>query len=371
MVQVPIKDYSYANARVRAMTSRLLDRSVFKKLLAAPDYNRALGVLEETEYGEDLEYFVLEGARPTIVDRAFNRNLVRNFSKIKDFFVGKPLQLVNALLSRWDLYNLKTIMRGMRALVPKQEIQRLLVPVGALDEAVLLEIINQPDLRACLDAIVVFSMEWPIPYGKAISEHLTEFLRERDLAILELALDKFHYRNVIALLKDRDANTSLVREVVRLEVDSINMVTLMRICGLDLQVSRAEDFFVPGGTLEDPESFARLVALGQPELVYEALYRQLPEYREPLQSAWRQFDERGENAFEDELEKYMIRRCLGMSKDPLGIGVIIYYMWRKYLEIVNLRIIMRGKSIGLIESQIRKELFLWEEEASRERAARS
>ncbi|MDI7253258.1 MAG: V-type ATPase subunit, partial [Actinomycetota bacterium] len=59
-----------------------------------------------------------------------------------------------------------------------------------------------------------------------------------------------------------------------------------------------------------------------------------------------------------------------MAKDPLGIGVIIHYMWRKYLEITNLRIIMRGKSIGLIESQIRKELFLWEEETAREGAAR-
>ncbi|MGQ9536393.1 MAG: V-type ATPase subunit [Actinomycetota bacterium] len=370
MVQVPIKDYSYANARVRAMTSRLLDPSVLRELLSAPDYNRALGVLEETEYQEDLEYFMLEGARPTIVDRAFNRNLVRNFGKIKDFFIGRPLELVNLLLSRWDLYNLKTVLRGMRALVPKQEIQRILVPVGFLDEAVLQEIIGQPDLRAALDAVVVFSMEWPIPYGRAISEHLVEYLREHDLSILELALDRFHYQQVVKDLKGRDPDTSLVREVIRLEVDSINLVTLMRICGMDLEASRAEDFFVTGGSLESPAEFARLMSLGQPERVYEDLLRRFPEYREPLQAAWRNFEQKGEGAFEDELQKHLIRRCLGMGKDPLGIGVIIHYMWRKYLEITNLRIIMRGKSIGLIESQIRKELFLWEEETAREGKAR-
>ncbi len=371
MVQVPLKDYSYANARVRAMTGRLLEPGVFKELMAAPDYNRALAVLEETEYGEDLEHFMLEGARPTIVDRAFNRNLIRNFGKIKDFFTGRPRELVDILLSRWDLYNLKTVMRGMRALVPKQEIQRILVPIGALDEAVLLEIMNQPDLRACLDAIVVFSLEWPVPYGRAITEHLTEYLREHDLSVLELALDKFHYRNVIELLKGGDANTGLVREVVRMEVDSINIATLMRVCGLEMESLRPEDLFVPGGTLEGPEGFARLMALGQPERVYEALLSRFPEYREALQAAWREFDEREEKAFEDELQKYEIRKCLGMSKDPLGIGVIINYMWRKYMEITNLRIIMRGKSIGLIESQIRKELLLWEGESSRESAARS
>jgi vacuolar-type H+-ATPase subunit C/Vma6 len=67
-------------------------------------------------------------------------------------------------------------------------------------------------------------------------------------------------------------------------------------------------------------------------------------------------DKRGETVFQDEMERYIMRRCLNISEDTLGIGVIIKYMWRKYLEVKNLRIIVRGKSIGLIESQIREEL---------------
>ena len=189
MVQVPLKDYSYANARVRAMNARLLDDSVYKSLLEAPDYNRAIAVLEETEYAEDIEHFMMEGARPTIMDRAFNRNFVRNFSRIKEFFMGKPEEMMNALLARWDLYNLKTALRGMRALVPKAEIMRNMVPIGYLDEVVLEEIVSQPDLRASIDAIVMFSIDWRVPYGQALTEHLDEYLREQDLSILELALD--------------------------------------------------------------------------------------------------------------------------------------------------------------------------------------
>ena len=37
-------------------------------------------------------------------------------------------------------------------------------------------------------------------------------------------------------------------------------------------------------------------------------------------------------------------------------------MWRKYMEVANMRVIMRGKSIGLIESQIRKEMIDLERE---------
>ncbi|MBN2027166.1 MAG: V-type ATPase subunit [Actinobacteria bacterium] len=362
MVQVPLKDYSYANARVRAMYARLLDDSVYKELLDALDYNQAIAVLENTEYGEDIEHFMMEGARPTTIDRAFNRNLVRNFDHIKEFFMGRPEDLVNALLSRWDLYNLKTILRGMRALIPKTEITRNLIPIGSIDQVTLEEIINQPDLRASIDAIVMFSHDWWIPYGQALTAHLGEFLREHDLTILELALDIFHYEKVSELLKRQDQDTSLVHEVVRMEIDSINIVTLMRICGLELKESSAEDYFIPGGGIATAKDFARIMALGQPEDVYEALLKRTP-YRKTLEKAWANFDERGESAFEDEMEKHMISACLKMSKDPLGIGVIIEYMWKKFLEITNLRIIIRGKSIGLIESQIRKELFMRGEEA--------
>ncbi len=364
MVQVPLKDYGYANARVRAMRSRLLDESTYKALLSAPDYNHALGVLEGTEYGEDIEHFMMEGARPTIIDRAFNRNLERNFGKIKEFFSGKPEDLVNVLLCRWDLYNIKTILRGMRALIPKQEIVRNLFPVGYLDLAVLEEIVNQPDLRASLDAIVMFSLGWRIPYGQAVTAVLQEYLREQDLSIIELSLDRFHYRKVTEMLARGDANARLVAEVVKMEIDTINAVNLMRICGLEIKDVRIEDLFIAGGTLEERD-FIKIIELRQPEQVYGALVARMPPYREALQKAWEAFDTRGESAFADEMERHTIRACLAMDKDPLGIGVIINYMWKKYLEVTNLRIIMRGKSIGLIESQIRKELFLMEE-ATRE-----
>ncbi len=67
-------------------------------------------------------------------------------------------------------------------------------------------------------------------------------------------------------------------------------------------------------------------------------------------------DEKGYGIFQDELEKFMIRSAMRLDDNPLDIGVIIKYMWRKYMEVANLRVIMRGKSIGMIESQIRKEL---------------
>jgi len=342
------------------MTSRLLDKATFDELLAAADFGRAISVLDDSDYGNDVEEAIIEGYRPTNIDRALNRNLARNFTKIKEFFIGRPQELVNALLSRWDLFNLKTILRGLSALVPKAEILRNLAPMGALDMVVLEEITDQPDLRAALDAIVMFSPQWWIPYGQAITPHMVEFMRERDLSVLETALDRLHYGKVARVVQGWDSNSTLVRKVVEMEVDSINITTLVRICGLELEESRAEDYYVPGGTISE-EEFTHLMSLGLPENVTMALDK--TPYAAALRKAAEQFEGKGEPVFQDELDKYVIKECLSISEDPLGIGVIIKYMWKKYLEVVNLRIIIRGKSIGLIESQIRKELYLVDEKA--------
>ena len=336
------------------MSSRLLDAGTYDDLLAAADFGRAVNILDNTEYGPDIEATILESFRPTSIDRALNLNLARNFSKIMEFFIGRPQELLKVLLSRWDLYNLKTIIRGKRAMVPKAEISRNLMPVGSLDLVVLDLIIDQPDLRSVLDAMVMFSSQWWVNYGEAIAPHMSEFLRDQDLSVIELALDRFHYEQVAGIAAGPGKNSALVRQVVGMEVDAINIATLLRICGLEMEEGEAADYFIPGGML-DVEEFARLLSLGQIERIVDELAASTP-YSEPLQRAMELLDKRGETVFQDELERYIIRRCLTISEDTLGIGVIIKYMWRKYLEITNLRIIVRGKSIGLIESQIREEL---------------
>jgi vacuolar-type H+-ATPase subunit C/Vma6 len=41
----------------------------------------------------------------------------------------------------------------------------------------------------------------------------------------------------------------------------------------------------------------------------------------------------------------------------LGIGVIIGFMWLKQNEIINLRIVLRGKMMDRPQADIKKQLF--------------
>jgi V/A-type H+-transporting ATPase subunit C len=63
------------------------------------------------------------------------------------------------------------------------------------------------------------------------------------------------------------------------------------------------------------------------------------------------------SVLEKELEKYLIK--LGISRflgDPLSIAIPIGYIWAKYNEITNIRIIARCKTADIPEKDLRGEL---------------
>ena len=60
--------------------------------------------------------------------------------------------------------------------------------------------------------------------------------------------------------------------------------------------------------------------------------------------------------FQD-LDRYLIRR--GISRflgDPLSIAIPIGYIWAKYNEVTNIRIIARCKTADVPEKELRGEL---------------
>jgi len=63
------------------------------------------------------------------------------------------------------------------------------------------------------------------------------------------------------------------------------------------------------------------------------------------------------SVFEKELERYLIRKGIGwFLGDPLSIAIAIGYVWAKFTEVTNIRIISRLKMADVAEKIIREEL---------------
>jgi V/A-type H+/Na+-transporting ATPase subunit C len=356
LVRVDLSDYGYVNARVRGMRSYLLGKDFFEKLVESEDFEALHNLLEQTVYRREINEAVLLDPEKPDYDYALNMNLVASLNRIYDSTGGQARQLTAQLLSRYDLENIKAILRGRQGGATAGEIMNIMIPVGNLDMEDLEEITEEKEVGGVVSAMEIKRM----PFAKPLKEALPSYREEDlDLSVLELALDKFHFADNFEKLKGKkDENSKMVRQVFIAEVDMRNISTLVRIRGIKLKDSEAMNFMIPGGSLTH-EQFVGLHRLGDIGRMVSDYPD--PGYRRVLERALAEYQELDVVAFDRELEREMVREAVGMSNvDVLGIGVIIGYIWAKKNEMVNLRIVFKGKAMDQPQAEIRRDLFFVE-----------
>ncbi len=346
------KDYGYGNARTRGMKSNLLGAAFFEELMAARDLNKMIQILLGTEYGPDLEERLIEGHSVAVVDDALKDNMVRTFDKITGFINDEARLLTVTLLGRWDLFNVKTIIRGKHMRLKPETIVDSLVPVGEMTQVELRELAGLEDVLAVTDTL----WTWGSPYSVPLREGVQEYLKEGDLSVLELALDRYYSQWAAKRLSRRKANYQLARTILGLQVDSTNLVTAFRLLKADTTDMDVARFFLKGGIHVSEELFLSLTALSDVDEVIDAL-RGTP-YSMQLEKVLGAYMASNSIAvLERALEDYVMRRALGSGfGDPLGFGVMVSYLYAKQNEVTNLRIIVKGNAVGMPPDRMRKEL---------------
>lgn len=356
MTRVDITDYGYVNARVRAMRAYLLTKEFFMRLVEAEDFEALHSLLEQTIYRREVnEALLMDPERPDY-DLAFSLNLVAALRKIKDATGGEAHRLVNLLLSRYDLLNVKTVLRGKHGEAAPADIMSTLVPVGEISMEDLETMVRENNVMG----IVEFMMMNGIRYASPLEAAMQDFIKKnQDLSVLELALDKYHYRTIMDQLKGRRRNTEMVRRMFLAEIDMRNISTLVRIRGIRLDDDEVKNLMLPAGTLT-ADQFLELDRLG--DIVTIVSEYPDPQYKKVLEKALAEYQEIDVVAFDRELERRLAQQGAAMSNvDVLGIGVIIGYMWLKDNEIVNLRLVLKGKLMEKSETAIQGDLFFVED----------
>jgi V/A-type H+-transporting ATPase subunit C len=350
----PGSDYGYSNARIRGMRSRLLDRSFLDRLIEEPSINRLIQDLTETEYGPDLEEALIHGRDATNVDIALTNNMVRTFQKIMGFLNPEAEYLVTTLLGRWDVFNVKTILRAKHMHLSTEELKGGLLPAGQLAPIDLEHLAGAEDVRAVVDTAVT----WGLPMAGALREGHGEFMRTGELASLELALDRYYTEWARQRLARRGANTRMAQKVLAMQVDVANLVMVLRLQSADIENVDVGQFFLEGGAHVTMDLYLALAAMSDIDEVLDRLRGTA--YGRALDDVSMTYLEQNSiSVFERALEDLFTRRTLGIAKgDPLGIGVAISYLWAKQNEVTNLRIIVKGKSVGMPVDRVRKELIL-------------
>ncbi len=357
--------YDYANARLRAMKSRLLTRSDYAALLDEPTIEGVIARLTQTAYQPSIEAALITTTGWECVSLGLRRHFAETLARITRFFEGAPQRLWKILIGHWEAFNVKTILRGQALTIPADEILDILIPAGDLGEPDLRRLTQQTSVRATVDLLAT----WNHPYARALLEALPRYAEHRDLALLELALDRARYVAAfkeLAQVEDSDAN--VVKQALRGEIDATNLLTVIRLSEWGSSAARFAERY---GT----RAPAALLLRGGSRMTDKLLaYQDIPaldqlmremhdtDFGDALTRGQARYNETHTlTAFEDEIEAHLTRKHLALFyRDPLSIAIAAAYLTALVNEIRNLRVIGRGKAAGWQREQIEKELRLWQ-----------
>jgi len=340
-----VPDFPYINARVRAMRSRLLDPGRIEELLALPSLDAFIQALGRTPYAHEIQE---AQSRTTdslrIVDEALARNFYLTTTKILSFADGKARALIELVLMRWDLTNIRIILRAKHTGRRDEEIFTSLIPAGRLNKPALKEIVAQPDVAGVIGALG--GMDHPL--AVALAEGLRDYLETKDLLTLELRLDRYYAAYGMRISSGRGHNEEVVRRFLQDEVDATNVKTAIKLQRVDgLRRDEKLRFFIPGSRATE-NAFLALTDVQTAERGIQAVRLQ----GFPIKTF---HDDPA--AMERELETAMLRvQVAQYLQDPLGIDVVIGYLAMKYNEVVNLRLVARSKALGIPRDRVRKEM---------------
>ena len=357
MVRVDLSGYGYVNARVRGMRAHLLKKGFFMRLVEAENFEALHSLLEQTVYRREVNEEILIKPENTDLDQAFDLSLIACLMKIHDSTGGETRKLVSLLYSRYDVDNVKAVLRGKKGGATPGEILSTVIPVGSIKLDELEELVRQREVPDVVKAMAAMRIKYARPLAGAMENY---HKHEKDLAILELALDKFHFSDTMESLSGKGDNVKMVRQIITAEIDMRNISTLVRTRGLRLDDKDVLRLRIPGGSLA-PDQFLAIHDLGD-------IARMVGEYPDPrvrkvLERALAEYQELDVVAFDRELERELTLEAVGMSNlDVLGIGVIIGFMAAKQNEVINLRIVVKGKRMDQTQAKIRDNLFFVERE---------
>jgi len=335
----PVK-YAYITGRVRAMKTKLIPGDMYPRMMSM-DTSEIARYLEETQYKDEIDALSKEYSGVELIEHATFVNLAKTFRKLEEVSIDEPSFLILEYLRRWDVWNIKTLLRGKFYGASDTEMAKYFVPAGELSEEYLAELAKKESIQ---DIISAFD---GTDYASALAQY-----DGKNLASVENALDKLYYfRMERAVGGTLSVGGGLLLKYVRREIDIRNLITLLRMNKAGVDAAVISENLIPGGKLFD--ELSRMA--GQP---FGEFLRGLEGY--PFWSSISDIataDVEAISRIEARLRAYLVRYAWALSNyHPLSILPVLGYMVSKETEVGNIRKIVRGKEAGLSAELIEEQV---------------
>ena len=326
-----------ASARAKARKAGLIDSTRMRQLIQqGPD---SIGVsIGELGYRSEMDLYASKMSGADAVEAALFHNLDNDLAQVMRFCQGHLRSLVAIYVERFDYEKAKTVLRAVNGGASDEVIESQILPSENPRNSPWLNIVRTTEgLQEAVDAMA------GTPWGRILGD------LEGDITLEEMenALDMQYFASSLKAVRGRDGNPRLLR-YLKMEIDHRNIMNEFRAIRMEMPFENRVQMIIPGGKIDSTTMRQAAQSESDEELI-ESLRRSSS------------FDDSG---FDEavsaskeihSLDPYaellshqrhaMLKRFAHLS--PISPFPIIYYIERKALEVRNLRLLVRGKAVGL------------------------
>lgn len=214
--------YSYPHAKVRVMKGTLFSDDDFRTLLQADSYRQLLLLLQTTHYLPASAEAEGEISLP-VLNHLLYQSIFSDYEKVIHAVKGEIQNFFILLYQKYELTNLKTILRGMCSHLPPEEIAPLLLPTARYT------LFSKQDVLALRDVFEVVEHLQGSFFQYPLNRALHRFEKEREFFPLEMSLDLHYYRTLWDKTETLPAEErKIVRKLIGMLIDMLNVVWILR-----------------------------------------------------------------------------------------------------------------------------------------------
>ncbi len=214
--------YAAINARIRALLTHLLPRHIWADLMQATTPTAYLDLLQRTPPYASLLPRDVSTQPPDHVERLLWGHAAAETRRPLVFLQGGQRDLVEWYWRRFEIHNLKAVLRAVDQGLPLNRIKERLIPLegSRVPWDALAEVHSMADI---IDRLA------GTPYQSILQRAVGEYRRKGHVFVLEVALDLAYYRrlrNLANALRGRDGVEA--RRLIGLLVDAQNVLWAFR-----------------------------------------------------------------------------------------------------------------------------------------------
>lgn len=352
----PLSKYAFINAKLRARISKILPEELFGQLAKAPSLDAALALLRETPFA-DLERTYSATGDLKQAELELLKREIGLYRSVRQAVHPDCLELVDALLSQFEIDNLKNAIR----IFFDRSIRKRPADVSEhyiLYERILHEIPIDIVVNASNFDEIAGACEGT-PYSSIIRKYGVTVESEGSLFRMEMAFDHLYYRSLLSAIKKLDQpDRDIALRLAGVEIDLQNIRWIIRFRHFyDLPLDAVMAAIVPGGfnlsgALIDEMYKAQNVTSvlrGFVKSSYPGLSTLLAS--ETADTASRILLIR---RIMEEIMKHEVHRIL--MGYPFTIGILLAYFLLKKRELTRLRTLLNAKQYGVEQERIESML---------------